>query len=185
MNPGELSDRLELALSAAREAGQFTLQYFQREGLAVELKQDSSPVTIADRQSEQLLRMRIAAEFPDDAILGEELPARDGTSGFRWILDPIDGTKSFIRGVPLYGTLVGVEHEGRGAIGVIYVPALDECVYASVGQGAWYEHGASPRRRARVSARPTLAEGLFCTSDVASFAARRAAGGLPGCKPPA
>src|SRR5712671_4204433 len=101
MNPGELSDRLELALPAAREAGQFTLQYFQREGLAVELKQDASPVTIADRQSEQLLRKRIAAEFPDDAILGEELDAREGTSGFRWILDPIDGTKSFIRGVPL------------------------------------------------------------------------------------
>jgi len=170
MNPGELSDRLELARSAAREAGQFTLQYFQREDLAVELKPDASPVTIADRQSEQLLRMRIAAEFPDDAILGEELPERAGTSGYRWILDPIDGTKSFIRGVPLYGTLVGIEHSGRSAVGVIYIPGLDECVYASVGQGTWYEHAGQPPKRARVSARPTLSEALFCTSAVGSFA---------------
>ena len=68
-------------------------------------------MTVADRQAEQLLRERIAAAFPDDAILGEEFPDRPGTSGYRWILDPIDGTKSFIHGVPLYGTLIGLEHE--------------------------------------------------------------------------
>ena len=83
-------------------------------------------MTAADRRAEEHLRSRIAAAFPDDAILGEELPERPGTSGFRWILDPIDGTKSFIHGVPLYGTLVGLEHDGEPVLGVIRIPALDE-----------------------------------------------------------
>ncbi|NQT37516.1 MAG: hypothetical protein HQ581_08510, partial [Planctomycetes bacterium] len=104
----ETRPRLELALEAARQAGEITLRYFRREDLQVERKGDDSPVTEADRQAEQHLRERIAEAFPDDAILGEEFPERAGTSGYRWILDPIDGTKSFIHGVPLYGTLVGV-----------------------------------------------------------------------------
>src|SRR5689334_20010072 len=107
MNEADLKARLELGQAAAREAGRLTLDYFQRDSLAVEWKADASPVTIADRRAEQMLRERISAAFPDDAILGEELADRRGTSGYRWILDPIDGTKSFIHGVPLYGTLVG------------------------------------------------------------------------------
>ena len=122
----ELTPRLELALAAAREAGQITLEYFRRDDLEVERKGDDSPVTVADRRAEEHLRSRIAAAFPADAILGEELPERPGNSGFRWILDPIDGTKSFIHGVPLYGTLVGVEHGGEPVLGVIHIPALDE-----------------------------------------------------------
>jgi histidinol-phosphatase len=156
-------------LEAAREAGQITLRYFQRDNYAVELKHDASPVTVADREAEMHLRERIAAAFPTDAILGEELPERPGTSGFRWILDPIDGTKSFISGVPLYGTLIGVEHAGRSVVGVIHIPALDECVYAAAGQGAWYvKPGAAPVP-AHVSAKDKLAGGLFCTSAVKTF----------------
>ena len=162
---GELTARLDLALAAAREAGQLTLGYFSRSDLAVELKADDSPVTIADREAEELLRARISAMFPDDAILGEEFPERPGTSGFRWILDPIDGTKSFIHGVPLYGTLVAVEFERRSVVGVIAIPALDECVYAAVGQGAWHVRGGGPPVRARVSQASQLADSLFCTSD--------------------
>ena len=163
------SARLELAIAAAREAGRMTLEFFRREDLLVERKQDDSPVTVADRQAEQHLRQRIAAAFPDDAILGEELADRPGTSGFRWILDPIDGTKSFIHGVPLYSTLVGVEHEGRSVAGVIVIPAMDEGVYAATGQGAWYFSGAQPPRPARVSSCRALREGLFLTSEVANF----------------
>src|SRR5947209_18236878 len=118
MNASDLTARLQFGLSAAREAGRLTLEYFQRDSLAVEWKPDASPVTIADREAEQLLRERISAAFPDDSILGEELPERAGTSGYRWILDPIDGTKSFIHGVPLYGTLVGLEFESRSVLGV-------------------------------------------------------------------
>ena len=145
---------LELALAAAREAGQVTLEYFRRDDLEIELKGDDSPVTAADRRAEECLRGRIAETFPDDAILGEEFPERPGSSGFRWILDPIDGTKSFIHGVPLYGTLVGLEHAGVPVLGVIRIPALDECVYAAVGQGAWYVQGERPPQPAKVSRPP-------------------------------
>lgn len=166
MSPADLTPRFELALSAAREAGRLTLDYFQSDSLAVELKSDDSPVTVADRQAEQLLRQRIAAQFPDDAILGEEFGEQDGTSGYRWILDPIDGTKSFIHGVPLYGTLVGVEHNRHSVIGVVVIPALDQCAYAMTGGGAWFVRGGAVPRPARVSACAALSEALVCTSEV-------------------
>ncbi|MBN1588754.1 MAG: histidinol-phosphatase [Pirellulales bacterium] len=161
--------RLELAVDIAREAGRLTLDYFNRQNFEVEFKKNDSPVTVADRQAEELLRNRIAKAFPDDAIHGEEFDDRPGQNGFRWILDPIDGTKSFIHGVPLYATLVAVEHEGRSIAGVIRIPALDESVYAAVGHGAWHVVGQEPPRRARVSECPRLAEGLFVTSEVATF----------------
>ena len=165
----EVGRRLELALTAAREAGRLTLKFFRRPGLQVERKGDDSPVTQADRDAEEHLRQRITEAFPEDAILGEELPDRPGTSGFRWILDPIDGTKSFIHGVPLYSTLIGVEREGQSVLGVIVVPALDEGVYAARGQGAWYFGGDQPARPAHVSSCPKLSEGLFLTSEVGNF----------------
>src|SRR4030095_743822 len=143
----EIASRLQLALSAGKAAGQLTLKYFQQDNLAVERKSDASPVTIADRSAEQLLRERIAAGFPRDGILGEEFGRTDGTSGFTWILDPIDGTKSFISGVPLYGTMVGVEHEGKALAGLVYIPGLNEGVYASAGQGTWYFRGDGPPTR--------------------------------------
>lgn len=173
----ESAERLELAIRAAREAGELTLQYFRRDNLVVDRKDDDSPVTIADRKAEELLRERISDAFPEDAILGEELPDREGASDFRWILDPIDGTKSFIHGVPLYGTLVGVEQRGEPVIGVIMIPPQDELLYAAKGQGAWLLEGDRRKRRARVSKCETLTEGLFLTSEVACFdeVGRRAA----------
>jgi histidinol phosphatase-like enzyme (inositol monophosphatase family) len=168
MPPAELNSRLELAVIAARKAGDLTLGYFQRDDLGVELKADASPVTAADREAEALLRKTIAAAFPNDAILGEELGEQSGTSGYRWILDPIDGTKSFISGVPLYGTLIGVERDGRSQVGVIHVPGLGETVYAATGGGAWYVKGNAAPRPARVSNK-NLAEGLFLTSEVKNF----------------
>jgi histidinol phosphatase-like enzyme (inositol monophosphatase family) len=170
----EISQRLALALSAAEEAGRATLALFQQDQLEVERKADNSPVTIADRQAEQLLRGRIAAAFPHDAILGEEYGAQRGTSPYRWILDPIDGTKSFVRGVPLYGTMVGVERDGRSVVGVVCIPGLDESVYAAVGAGAWHRRGTAAPRLARVSSCPRLNEGLFLTSQIDLFAARGA-----------
>lgn len=169
MQPSKLSERLALAREAAHEAGAITLEYFRQDNYSVELKRDRSPVTIADRRAEEHLRQRIAAVFPDDGILGEEHGEQPGRSGYRWIVDPIDGTKSFISGVPLYGTLIGVEFEGRSVVGVIRAPALDEMVWAAVGQGAWSQRGPSPPAPARVSSVARLAEGLFCTSEVKNF----------------
>jgi histidinol-phosphatase len=170
----EVAARLALARTAGIEAGRLTLQYFQTTNFQVERKSDDSPVTIADRSAEQLLRDRIAAAFPRDGILGEELGTTEGTSGFRWILDPIDGTKAFIHGVPLYGTMVAVEHEGRCPAGLVYLPALDEGVFASAGQGTWHFRGSSQPQRASVSTKSQLAEGLLVTSQVDTFAQRGA-----------
>ena len=166
MSTTELTARYEWAVAIAREAGRHTLQFFQRADLAVEIKSDSSPVTIADRQAEQLLRQRIAERFPQDAILGEEFGEQPGTTGYRWILDPIDGTKSFVHGVPLYGTLVGVEHAERSVIGVNYLPALDEGVHAAVGQGAWHHRGTQPKQPAKVSGVAELRQSLVLSSEV-------------------
>src|SRR5262245_30048838 len=104
----DLARRFEFAQNAALEAGRLTLRYFQSTALTVDTKSDASPVTVADREAEQLLRREIAKTFPGDALLGEEFGEQDGTTGYRWILDPIDGTKSFIHGVPLYSVLIGV-----------------------------------------------------------------------------
>jgi len=163
--------RLELARDIAHEAGLLTLQYFYNlDNLRIDLKSDESPVTVADRQAEELLRRRIGEAFPDDAILGEEFPVKEGTSGVRWILDPIDGTKSFIHGVPLYSTLIGIEQNGLCVGGVIALPALGEMLWAEKGGGAWYE---APRFiepvRAKVSDCRNLAEALFLTSEVKTF----------------
>ena len=176
----EVASRLELAISAGMEAGRLTLQYFQQDNYEVERKSDASPVTIADRSAEQLLRERIAAAFPQDGIIGEELGTTNGASGFNWILDPIDGTKAFIHGVPLYGTLIGVEHGGRCHAGLIFMPALDEGVYASTEQGAWHFRGSSPPTPARVSRKGKLSEGLFVTSAVDGYDQRGAAAAFIG-----
>jgi histidinol-phosphatase len=157
-------------------AGKLTLQYFQQNNYEVERKGDLSPVTIADRSAETLLRERIAAVFREDGIVGEEFGTQQGTSGFTWILDPIDGTKSFISGVPLYGTMVGIEHEGRALAGLVYIPGLDEGVFASSGQGTWHFAKAQQPTRAQVSQRRRLAGGLFVTSQVDTFAKRGAMG---------
>jgi histidinol phosphatase-like enzyme (inositol monophosphatase family) len=165
----ELTSRLEFAVRAARVAGDISLEYYRKDDLAVDLKADDSPVTVADRLAETKLRELIAESFPDDGILGEEMPEREGKNGYRWILDPIDGTKSFIHGVPLYGTLIGMERDGESVLGVIRLPVLDECVYAAKGHGAWYAWGQEPPKPARVSSTRTLREGLFVTSEVTSY----------------
>ena len=161
--------RLELAVAAARAAGVLTLQWFRQNALDVERKGDGSPVTAADRAAESLLRDEIAAGFPDDAILGEEFGEKPGTSGYRWVLDPIDGTKSFITGVPLYTTLVAVLEGDRPLIGVIYSPATEEMTYAAAGEPTWYAVGDVAPVRAQVSEVERLAEATFVTTETRTF----------------
>lgn len=166
-----MEQHLKWAVAIAREAGALTLPYFyDSHKLDVERKSDASPVTVADREAELLLRKRIEERFPEDAIFGEEFPAKDGTSGFCWFLDPIDGTKSFICGVPLYSTLIGIEKDGVSVAGVIGLPALDELIWAGKGLGAWHESARSPEPvRVRVSNRTSLADSVFLTSEVSTF----------------
>ena len=168
-SPHDLKPRLEFALETARQASDLILGYYQSESLAVEAKRDSSPVTAADRGAEQLIRSRIEHEFRGDGVLGEELGETPSSNGFRWILDPVDGTKSFIHGVPLFGTLIGLEFEGRVVLGVCRFPALDEVVYAAEAQGAWWQVGRGRPRRARVSQVDRLSEALFCITTISGW----------------
>ena len=171
----EIAARLDLAVDAARAAGAETLRWFRTTDYAVERKGDGSPVTAADRAAETLLREQIAASFPDDAILGEEFGEKPGKSSFRWVLDPIDGTKSFITGVPLYTTLVAVLHDDEPVLGVIYSPATDELVYAPAGGETLYAQGRDQPTPTLVSQVERLADATFVTTELASFGPRRGA----------
>lgn len=170
---GAVDGRLASAVELAQLAGDSTLELFGK-GISVERKGDDSPVTIADKNAEQIIRQKLATLFPKDAILGEEFGEQTGSSEYQWIIDPIDGTKSFIYGVPLYSTLVGVVRDGVCLAGVIYLPALKEIVFAAQGLGAWHvPAGQTEATRCEVSRR-SLSDGLFVVSQVDSFAKRGA-----------
>lgn len=131
-----MSPRLAFALDAAFRAGRLTLKYFQT-GTSVEWKADQTPVTAADREAEALIRHAIEKAYPGEAILGEE-EGLEGKGEDRWVIDPIDGTKSFMCGVPLYATLLSYERAGDTVLAVCYFPALDEMLYAERGSGAFW-----------------------------------------------
>lgn len=162
----DLKARLDFAVGAARQASELILQHYQADDLSVDLKQDHSPVTIADRGAEELLRAEIDKAFPDDGVLGEEFGEKASANGYRWILDPVDGTKSFVHGVPLFGTLIGLEHQGAVVVGVCRIPALDEVVYAAQGHGAWWQVGDAPAKPARVTQTDRLDKALFCFTEI-------------------
>jgi len=170
----DITERMKFAVEIAREAGAVTRRYFRRDDLVVDRKSDQSPVTIADKSAEELLRSRIGGRFSTDAIIGEEFGEVSGSSGYQWILDPIDGTKSFIHGVPLYTTLVAVLRENEPVVGLIYAPALDEMAYAAKGCGCWYQPTADAEpAAARVSNVSKLSESLLLTTEVGSFTTHR------------
>jgi len=165
-----MQQRIEHAKAIAYQAGEITLRYFYvADKLTVENKDDESPVTIADRETEVFLRKVITERFPDDAVFGEEYPDTEGSTGYRWFIDPIDGTKSFIHGVPLYSTLIGLEREGQCVGGVIALPALGELIWAGRGFGAWHETNRGAPKRCQVSGCSNLAEATFVTSEVLTF----------------
>lgn len=153
--------RLDYGLVVSALAEAIVMKYFQNDSLQVMLKGDQSPVTVADRGAEEFLRGKITQEFPDDAIMGEEFGAQAGTSGYRWILDPIDGTKSFIHGVPLFGMLVGLQYHGECVAGICRIPATAEVVYAKRGGGAWWQRGQAEPVPARISQTTQLKDSLF------------------------
>lgn len=131
-----MNDDLRLALELADAADAITLQHFQSTTLAVRTKVDMSPVSEADEAVERLLRQRLAAERPNDGILGEEF-GTSGNSTRQWILDPIDGTKNYVRGIPVYATLIALVENGRVITGVVSAPAMTRRWWASRGEGAY------------------------------------------------
>ena len=160
-----LRNYLDFAIETAWQAGQLTLGYFQT-GLRPDFKADETPVTAADRKAEQLIRSRIEQCFPGHSIIGEEYgDSAPGSTHPRWIIDPIDGTRAFVRGVPMYAVLIGLEIEGQCRVGVAHFPALGELIAAATGEGCWWNG-----RRARVSEVTRLKDGLVAHADAASFA---------------
>ena len=158
----ELKETLDFAVELALAAGDITLKYF-RKAPATDKKADGSFVTIADREAEAYLRQRIGERFPDDGLIGEEEGTTEGSSGRRWIVDPIDGTFSFVHGVPFYGVLIGLEIAGEPSLGVINIPGLNEIVYAAKGLGCFYNGEPT-----RVSTTTTLEESLLLSTDIVS-----------------
>jgi histidinol-phosphatase len=157
-------DYLAFAVETAWQAGQMTLGYFQT-GLRPELKADESPVTVADQGAEQLIRQRLADAYPRHAVVGEEYGEAAGSGGFRWFIDPIDGTRSFVRGVPLYAVLLALEVDGVIEVGAAYFPALGEMLAAATGEGCWWNG-----RRAHVSAVDSWREAIISFTDAPAFA---------------
>ena len=155
--------RYDLAVTAAHKAGDLARTYYETT-FEVEHKADSSPVTVADKSAEKLIRDAVTAAFPNDGFLGEEFGDQPGTSGFRWIIEPIDGTKSFIRHVPIWATLIGLEYKGEQIGGVAYIPVFGMTYRALRGDGAYHNE-----RRIRVSDVGTLAECSLCYSSMGWF----------------
>jgi histidinol-phosphatase len=162
LNP-EWRSRYEVAQAVARRAGQLALRYFEG-SLTVEWKSDQSPVTVADREAESLLRTTLLQAFPHDGFLGEESGDTPGSSGFRWIIDPIDGTRNFVRGVPVWATLVGLEYHDEQIAGVIEAPALHQSYHALRGEGAYRGN-----RRIRVSDIARLSDAVMFYSSMSWF----------------
>jgi histidinol-phosphatase len=156
-------ERYEKAIDITRRAGQVALRYFDTT-LTVERKGDDSPVTIADRETEQSLRTQVSEAFPGDGFLGEEFGDTPGTTGYRWILDPIDGTRSFVRGVPLWGVLVGLEYKGDLIAGIVDAPVFGHTYHALRGQGAYRND-----RRIRVSDEADLPRSMVYYSGLLWF----------------
>jgi histidinol phosphatase-like enzyme (inositol monophosphatase family) len=149
---------LEVAAELAKLTGQVAFARY-RKGIAVELKQDSSPVTEADRAAEQFAREWIARRFPDHGVVGEELGETNPSARLRWLIDPIDGTRTFVAGVPLWGTLIALCEDESVIAGAAAYPAADESIAAAVGEGCWAD-GA----RCAVSATTSLDRAVVLTT---------------------
>jgi histidinol-phosphatase len=138
MNPMQL----DAALAAAREAAQAAaevIRHYWRHGAAVEIKQDATPVTVADREAEQAIRRVLHAALPDAAIYGEEYGLDGARDGLLWLVDPLDGTKSFVRRTPFFSTQIALMDRGELVLGVSSAPVYGETMWARAGGGAWFE----------------------------------------------
>jgi histidinol phosphatase-like enzyme (inositol monophosphatase family) len=167
ISPAQLTEFLDVGVSIAEEAGGIAASYF-RAGVSVELKDDRSPVTRADRESEELIRARLSNFYPEHGILGEEFGETRPESAFRWVVDPIDGTLSFVSGIPLFTTLLALLFNGEPVLGVIHNPMLSETVSAATDCGC--RLNGEP---CHVSDRRDLGEARLLVTDFADFYQRR------------
>ncbi|SVC93818.1 uncharacterized protein METZ01_LOCUS346672 [marine metagenome] len=159
----DLLDAKNSALSYLKISSKEIMSLFRKD-ITVETKIDLSPVTIADQKAEEILRKKISKEFPDHGIIGEEFGEENSKSEWVWTIDPIDGTRSFIRGLPLFATLVALLHKGDPVMGIISLPALGETAWAVRGKGAFSE-----KQRLKVSEQSTIKGAFIGTADKYCF----------------
>jgi histidinol-phosphatase len=165
---------LALALALADEADRATLDRFQAIDLRVETKPDLTPVSDADTTVERLLRDRLITARPEDHVHGEEYGGEPVMVGRTWVIDPVDGTKNFVRGVPVWATLLALLDDGRPVVGVVSAPALGRRWWAAKGGGSWCRVAGSPVRRLAVSAVSELADASVSYSSLGGWGHRRA-----------
>ena len=159
-----LKELRNAAVDFAEAGGKATLNYFKK-SFDLEFKSDDTPVTNADRNAEKVIREKIKSYYPDHGIIGEEFGTENEDSEVVWVLDPIDGTKSFIHGIPFYTTLIGIMVKGKPEVGVIYAPALNEMVSAATGLGCVLNDSDIHVRKCE-----DLSKATFLTTDVTSYA---------------
>ena len=165
----DLGDDLALALRLADTADAITLDRFRADDLKITRKPDRTPVTDADTATEDALRAVLGHERPDDVVLGEERGGELTDNGRGWVLDPIDGTKNYSRGVPVWATLIALTQHGRAVVGVVSAPALGRRWWAALGRGAWASEHDGPPRRLSVSGIADLADAYLSTTDFRTF----------------
>ncbi len=153
---------LEIATAAARKAAQTAIE--MQEGIEAETKEDGSPVTAADKKSEALIAAALHSAFPDDGLLGEEGTHVESRNGRRWIIDPIDGTRDYVRGTPLWANLIGLEADGEVVAGVVHLPMLGGLYTGSRGGGA-FRNGVP----IRVSDKKSFSEAVLCVNGLNRF----------------
>ena len=174
-----MTDDLQLALKLADIADELSMARFRAGDLVVDTKPDFTPVTEADRAVERALRVLLAAERPHDGILGEEYGTEGADAARRWVLDPIDGTKNYVRGVPVWATLIGLMDGIEVIAGVVSAPAMGRRWWAERGAGAFTtDPGSTAPRALHVSAVRALADASFSYSDARGWSERGAEGGL-------
>jgi len=159
---------LEFAFALADRADALTMPSFRSEGLAVETKKDQSPVTEVDRAVEAGLRKLIGEQRPQDAVVGEE-EGESGSGRRRWVIDPIDGTVNFVKGVPVWATLVALAVDGEASLGVVSSPVLGRRWWAARGEGAFVSRTGGPPERLRTSSVGRLAEATVSSGCLRDF----------------
>jgi histidinol-phosphatase len=163
-----MSPDLQLALDLADAADAITMRHYQSTSLAVRTKSDKTPVSEADEAVERMIRERVTAERPGDGVVGEEFGSDDATTNRRWIIDPIDGTKNYVRGIPIFATLIGLEENGRMVAGVVSAPAMERRWWAASGEGAFC-HALGTTRAMRVSSVDTLEQAHLTYDSILDF----------------
>jgi histidinol-phosphatase len=166
------ADDLKLALELADEADSLTMARFGAVDLLIQTKPDMTPATDADFDVESTIRRRLTGQRPDDSVLGEEFGGTTAFTGRQWVIDPIDGTKNFVRGVPVWATLIALLEDGVPVLGVVSAPALQRRWWAVAGQGAFTKVGPLPERRLAVSKVDDLPSASLAFSSLTGWALR-------------